>query len=162
MVCVRAAHRNSPTHPDGQVVEALLGCGLQEQELGIISPYRSQLRLIQQALASRSGIDVLTVDKYQGRDKACILMSFARSNGNETTGELLKDWRRINVALTRAKHKLILIGSRRTLQGSAICAALLGALPPGSVVSLTPRSCTAHPGGGGGGSECAAVPAVPV
>ncbi len=138
------------------MVEALLGCGLQEQELGILSPYRSQLRLIQQTLGHRPGLDVLTVDKYQGRDKACIVLSFARSNDQERTGELLKDWRRINVALTRAKHKLVLIGSRRTLQGSAICAALLGALPGGSGVALGAHACTAHPAplaGGGTGHD---------
>ena len=52
----------------------------------------------------------------QGRDKVCILISFVRSNDNEAAGALLADWRRINVAITRARHKLILIGSGSTLR----------------------------------------------
>lgn len=56
------------------------------------------------------------MDKYQGRDKSLILVSFVRSNEDGTLGELLKDWRRLNVAITRAKHKLILLGSVSSLK----------------------------------------------
>ncbi|XP_047165264.1 DNA replication ATP-dependent helicase/nuclease JHS1-like [Vigna umbellata] len=54
---------------------------------------------------------------FQGRDKDCILLSFVRSTENPTScaASLLGDWHRINVALTRAKKKLIMVGSRRTL-----------------------------------------------
>ena len=51
----------------------------------------------------------------QGRDKDCILISFVRSNDDDSAGNLLADWRRINVAITRARHKLVLIGSGSTL-----------------------------------------------
>jgi ATP-dependent exoDNAse (exonuclease V) beta subunit len=66
-----------------------------------------------------------------------------RSNVAASTGELLKDWRRVNVAVTRAKHKLVLVGSRTTLKGgSAICAALMGVLerePAQGGVSTGPK-----------------------
>ena len=57
-------------------------------------------------------------DQVTGRDKECIIISFVRSNDEGNVGELLIDWRRINVALTRAKHKLIMIGSPSTLRVS--------------------------------------------
>lgn len=62
-------------------------------------------------------MEIHTIDKYQGRDKECILVSFARSSENprNCTSSLLGDWHRINVALTRAKKKLILVGSCKTL-----------------------------------------------
>uniref|UniRef100_A0A8C4M878 DNA replication ATP-dependent helicase/nuclease n=1 Tax=Equus asinus asinus TaxID=83772 RepID=A0A8C4M878_EQUAS len=71
-----------------------------------------QLKIINDLLARSSvgPVEVNTVDKYQGRDKSIILVSFVRSSKDGTVGELLKDWRRLNVAITRAKHKLILLG----------------------------------------------------
>lgn len=61
-------------------------------------------------------LEVLTVDKCQGRDKDVVLLSLVRSNEEQNAGNLLKDWRRLNVAITRAKKKLILIGSQKTLR----------------------------------------------
>lgn len=65
---------------------------------------------------SWSEVEVLTVDKCQGRDKDVILLSLVRSNDEHNAGNLLRDWRRLNVAITRAKKKLILIGSQKTLK----------------------------------------------
>lgn len=56
-----------------------------------------------------------TIDKYQGRDKACVIVSLVRSNEGGEVG-LLEDKRRVNVLLSRAKHKLILVGSIATLE----------------------------------------------
>ncbi|XP_045698079.1 DNA replication ATP-dependent helicase/nuclease DNA2 isoform X4 [Phyllostomus hastatus] len=86
--------------------------GCNPSDIGIIAPYRQQLKIINDLLAHSSVgvVEVNTVDKYQGRDKSIILVSFVRSNQDGTLGELLKDWRRLNVAITRAKHKLILLG----------------------------------------------------
>jgi hypothetical protein len=63
-----------------------------------------------------SETETSTVDGFQGRDKDCILISFVRSNERYHTGDLLKDWHRVNVAFTRAKKKLLLIGSESTLR----------------------------------------------
>ncbi|XP_054948890.1 solute carrier family 25 member 16 isoform X7 [Pan paniscus] len=85
--------------------------GCSPSDIGIIAPYRQQLKIINDLLARSIGmVEVNTVDKYQGRDKSIVLVSFVRSNKDGTVGELLKDWRRLNVAITRAKHKLILLG----------------------------------------------------
>eukprot|EP00762_Andalucia_godoyi_P003960 ANDGO_05638.mRNA.1 DNA replication ATP-dependent helicase/nuclease DNA2 len=59
-------------------------------------------------------IEVHTIDKYQGRDKECVIVSLVRSNSEERIGDLLRDWRRMNVALTRSKSKLIIIGNAAT------------------------------------------------
>jgi len=59
-----------------------------------------------------------TADRFQGRDKEVIILSLVRSNEAKSIGELLKDWRRINVAFTRAKTKLLVVGSRDTLKGN--------------------------------------------
>ncbi|XP_042552487.1 DNA replication ATP-dependent helicase/nuclease DNA2 [Dipodomys spectabilis] len=92
--------------------------GCHPSDIGIIAPYRQQLKIINDLLARSSVgmVEVNTVDKYQGRDKRIILVSFVRSNKDGTLGELLKDWRRLNVAITRAKHKLVLVGCEPSLK----------------------------------------------
>jgi len=113
-----------------QIVSALLRCGIGGSSIGVISPYRSQLKLIRLKLGVLLGeIEVHTIDKFQGRDKDCIVISLVRSNSTHNVGDLLKEWRRINVAFTRAKRKLILIGSKCTLErGSQLFAALFALL----------------------------------
>uniref|UniRef100_V9K7U5 DNA replication ATP-dependent helicase/nuclease n=1 Tax=Callorhinchus milii TaxID=7868 RepID=V9K7U5_CALMI len=97
----------------------LLKAGCRGCNIGIIAPYRQQLKTISALLAKEaafSAVEVNTVDKYQGRDKSVIIASFVRSNRDGNLGELLKDWRRLNVAVTRAKHKLIMVGCVPTLR----------------------------------------------
>lgn len=66
------------------------------------------------------GLEVSTIDRYQGRDKPAIILSFVRSNPEGNVGRLLQDNRRLNVALTRAKAKLILVGSFSTLKAGSV------------------------------------------
>ncbi|KFQ76937.1 DNA replication ATP-dependent helicase/nuclease DNA2, partial [Phaethon lepturus] len=86
--------------------------GCKPSDIGIISPYRHQLKMITDLMAKlkENRVEVNTVDKYQGRDKSIIIVSFVRNSNDENLGTLLKDWRRLNVAITRAKHKLIMVG----------------------------------------------------
>ena len=66
------------------------------------------------------------MDRYQGRDKRVVIMSLVRSNADGAVGQLLQDVRRLNVAVTRAKSKLLLVGSRGTLvPGAPVLAALV-------------------------------------
>ncbi|DAZ96408.1 TPA: hypothetical protein N0F65_012489 [Lagenidium giganteum] len=118
----------------GLVVILLLG-GVPEEEVAVVSPFRSQVALITQRLlvlpyfqgrGSLGRVEVSTIDKYQGKDKDVVVVSFVRCNSEKRVGELLTDWRRINVALTRAKQKLLLVGSKQTLSGgSAVLSELL-------------------------------------
>lgn len=103
-----------------QVSEALLSTGVLPSQIGIISPYRQQIKLLShrhQKTPAQRDIEILTADRSQGRDKDCILMSMVRSNDAGQVGDLLRDWRRMNVSLTRARAKLIVFGSRKTLEG---------------------------------------------
>ena len=70
---------------------------------------------IQERLLAAAGVAVMTIDKFQGQDKSAMVISLVRSNTENHTGTLLQDCRRINVALTRAKHKLVLVGNSDTL-----------------------------------------------
>eukprot|EP00210_Caulerpa_lentillifera_P001306 g1257.t1 len=99
------------------LVSALIDFGLEHKQLGIISPYNGQINKIRTLLVEHShhDLEVSTVDRFQGRDKDCIIFSFVRSNQKKETGMLLADWRRINVAITRARKKLLLVGDSSTL-----------------------------------------------
>jgi DNA replication ATP-dependent helicase Dna2 len=100
-----------------QLVNSLLSVGVPADSIGVMTHYRSQLGLLKHSLRSHPDVEMHTTDRFQGRDKEVIILSLVRSNETRSIGELLKDWRRINVAFTRAKTKLLVIGSRETLKG---------------------------------------------
>uniref|UniRef100_A0A8C4Q3P1 DNA replication ATP-dependent helicase/nuclease DNA2 n=1 Tax=Eptatretus burgeri TaxID=7764 RepID=A0A8C4Q3P1_EPTBU len=98
--------------------------GCRAADIGVIAPYRQQIQAVSELTTGRDwaqGLEINTVDKYQGRDKPAIIVSFVRSD----QGELLKDWRRLNVALTRAKFKLLLLGCTPALRNYEPIARLL-------------------------------------
>ena len=99
----------------GQLVTALVVAGLRPEKLVVISPLRSQLKRLKRDLAHIRRLEINTVDKLQGTDRDCILISMVRSNAEGKIGDLLQDRRRINVAVSRAKKKLIIVGSAGTL-----------------------------------------------
>jgi DNA replication ATP-dependent helicase Dna2 len=101
-----------------QLVESLLSVGVPASSIGVMTHYRSQLSLLKHGLRNRHAVEMHTADRFQGRDKEVIILSLVRSNEAKSIGELLKDWRRINVAFTRAKTKLLVVGSRETLKGN--------------------------------------------
>ena len=109
-----------------QLVATLIRSGVAPASIGVVTFYRSQLALIKRNVKAYAGttaaseLEMHTADKYQGRDKEVILLSCTRSNDSNQVGELLKDWRRVNVAITRARSKLVIIGSKSTLGGSDV------------------------------------------
>ena len=91
-------------------------------DIGIITPYSSQSRLIKRSLRrpklkamGLNRIEVSTVDGFQGREKEVIIFTAVRSNETGKVGFLDK-WRRMNVMMTRPRRGLIIIGNRRTLR----------------------------------------------
>ena len=89
---------------------------LNSSEIGIITPYTGQVRAIKDMMAEKfEDVEVKTVDGYQGREKELIIFSCVRSNNDGIVG-FLSDPRRLNVALTRAKRGLIVIGDPETLR----------------------------------------------
>lgn len=96
-----------------KIVNQLLDLGLHPREIGVISPYDDQTDLLSRKINTK-GVEIKTVDGFQGREKEVIVVSFVRSNDMRNIG-FLKELRRLNVSLTRARKKLILVGDRRTL-----------------------------------------------
>ncbi|XP_059214337.1 DNA replication ATP-dependent helicase/nuclease DNA2 [Centropristis striata] len=132
-----------------KLLSLLIKAGCKPSDIGVIAPYRQQLKSISALLQSSAftGVEVNTVDKYQGRDKSLIVFSFVRSTAEEgNLGELLKDWRRLNVAITRAKHKLLMVGSITTLRRYAPVEKLLNHLQQENmIIQLPPAAHMALP-----------------
>ncbi|KKZ68460.1 DNA replication ATP-dependent helicase Dna2 [[Emmonsia] crescens] len=99
-----------------QLVEAFISVGIPARDIGVITLYRSQLSLLKQNLRHHPDLEMHTADRFQGRDKEIIIMSCVRNNSERNVGELFRDWRRVNVAFTRARTKLLIVGSRNTLR----------------------------------------------
>ena len=94
-------------------VQALLDSGLAPAEIAVITPYAAQARLLRERL-NQPEVEIDTVDGFQGREKEAVIVSLVRSNRDGEIG-FLKDIRRMNVALTRARRKLIVIGDSATI-----------------------------------------------
>ncbi|OAX84971.1 hypothetical protein ACJ72_00651 [Emergomyces africanus] len=99
-----------------QLVESFISVGIPARDIGVITLYRSQLSLLKQNLRHHPDLEMHTADRFQGRDKEIIIMSCVRSNSERNVGELFRDWRRVNVAFTRARTKLLIVGSKNTLR----------------------------------------------
>ena len=90
-------------------------------DVGIISPYRAQVQYLRRLLMKkeffkpfRRQISINTVDGFQGQERDVIILSLVRSNDEGQIG-FLRDLRRMNVAITRARMKVIILGDRKTM-----------------------------------------------
>ncbi|EEC48725.1 predicted protein [Phaeodactylum tricornutum CCAP 1055/1] len=132
------------------IVEGFLSCGIEAQAVGVICPFRAQLRVMDECASLASwkskGLEMSTIDRYQGRDKPVVVVSFVRSNEKGRVGRLLQDFRRLNVAITRAKCKLVMVGSFTTLYaGSNVLKPVLNRMRnKDNVVSLSPNVFTTN------------------
>jgi DNA replication ATP-dependent helicase Dna2 len=113
-----------------QLAIALRGLGVLADDIGIIAPYRAQVAAIRQRLYARgeTGITVDTIDRFQGAERRVVLLSFGGvplQELHQHTADLLADPNRLNVALTRAQQKLILIGNRSRLEKVSVLARLV-------------------------------------
>jgi ATP-dependent RNA/DNA helicase IGHMBP2 len=113
-------------------IQATNPAGLQEKfRIGIISPYRAQVTYLQAQMLSypllsavQKSISIGTVDGFQGQEREIVYISMVRSNGRGEIG-FLNDIRRMNVALTRAKMRLVVIGDSATLSAHPFYRAFL-------------------------------------
>lgn len=96
-----------------RILNQLLADGLPPEDIAVIAPYAAQARLLRESSEHRL-VEIDTVDGFQGREKEAVIISLVRSNATGEVG-FLADTRRMNVALTRAKRKLIIIGDSATL-----------------------------------------------
>ncbi|CAI2340965.1 unnamed protein product [Caenorhabditis sp. 36 PRJEB53466] len=89
--------------------------GIKPHEIGVMSAYRKQAELIRNLLKN-DALEVNTVDSYQGREKRVMIWSLTWTENSTKKSELLKDERRVNVALTRARQKLVVIGCKKSAE----------------------------------------------
>jgi superfamily I DNA and/or RNA helicase len=105
-------------------VRALLAAGVAPGDVAVIAPYSAQVRLLREQL-NVDGLEVDSVDGFQGREKEAVVISLVRSNAAGEIG-FLADVRRMNVALTRARRKLIVVGDSATLANHPFYQRLVG------------------------------------
>merc|ERR1711920_608779 len=104
------------------VVKDLLDGGLKPTQVGVVTPYAAQVKLLRTLLAraglptsrEKGGVEINSVDGYQGREKEAIVISTVRSSSSGGLG-FVADWRRANVAFTRARRGLVVVGDPDTL-----------------------------------------------
>uniref|UniRef100_A0A1B0BJL6 DNA replication ATP-dependent helicase/nuclease n=1 Tax=Glossina palpalis gambiensis TaxID=67801 RepID=A0A1B0BJL6_9MUSC len=128
------------------LIEKLLTVGYDSDRIGVIAPYRAQVELLRRLSQEHheyhkrhsgkclniNGIEVNTVDQYQGRDKDIVIYSCSRTGccgQRSRDSEILDDKRRLTVAITRAKHKLIIVGDAACVQQYSPFKTLLGHIP---------------------------------
>ena len=98
--------------------------------IGVMAPYRSQVSTLRKILTTLPPADISTVDQFQGRDKDIIIYSCTRTKVAQTKSKtegicasgsdgIMNDWRRLNVAVTRAKARLWMIGNVDILKNYA-------------------------------------------
>jgi predicted DNA helicase len=104
-------------------VQQLMECGVAAEAIGVIAPYAAQVRHLRELLPI-AGLEIDSVDGFQGREKEAIVITLVRSNDRGEIG-FLRDVRRMNVALTRARRKLLVIGDSATLASDAFYARLI-------------------------------------
>jgi regulator of nonsense transcripts 1 len=105
-----------------KVVTRLLKCGVTPDQIGVITPYEGQRSYVVQYMKTNGTmgrdkyerIEVASVDAFQGREKDYIVVTCVRSNEHQGIG-FLNDPRRLNVALTRAKYGVVILGNPKVL-----------------------------------------------
>ena len=106
-----------------QIVQKLLEtASLNPLETAFISPYAGQVAAAKEVLPKQ--LRISTIDSFQGQEKTIVILSLVRSNDDGDIG-FLKDYRRMNVAITRAKEQLFVIGDSATIGGDAFYNAFL-------------------------------------
>ncbi|XP_015607764.1 DNA replication ATP-dependent helicase/nuclease DNA2 [Cephus cinctus] len=103
-----------------KLIHTLLKAGVNPDDIGVIAPYRAQVSLLKKQVHPHD-IEVNTVDQYQGRDKSVILYSCTKSLPQEKWEkkyefQILDDHQRLTVAITRSKHKLIIVCDKPTME----------------------------------------------
>lgn len=99
-----------------QHVQQLIQAGVQQEAVGIISPYSAQVSMLKKSLSGTfDAIEISTVDGFQGREKEVIILSLVRSNEIREIG-FLSEPRRLNVAMTRPKRQLCVVGDLELLE----------------------------------------------
>ncbi|KAG6034568.1 hypothetical protein E4U19_005589 [Claviceps sp. Clav32 group G5] len=96
-------------------VGGLVAAGVRPEDIAVITPYNAQLAILASLKEQFPGVELGSVDGFQGREKEAIVVSLVRSNPEGEVG-FLGEKRRLNVAMTRPKRSLIVIGDSETMK----------------------------------------------
>ncbi|WP_455644654.1 AAA domain-containing protein [Methanosphaera sp.] len=122
------------------LVESLLKCNINPNEIGIITPYRKQKLYLRKLFRKKSiDVEIDTIYRFQGREKDVILISFCKSSNTSLTKfqkNFLADKNQLNVSITRARKKLIMIGDFSLLGTAENIEELLNQLFPENIIYL--------------------------
>lgn len=105
------------------IARHITGVDYSSASVAVIAPYKEQVILLKELLAE-TNVEVNTVDSFQGQERDVVYISLTRSNATATIG-FLSDYRRMNVAMTRARMKLVLVGDSATLSQNPFYADLI-------------------------------------
>lgn len=115
-----SSHTRNDAEADiiAHLVHGLIAVGVEPAQIAVITPFRDQLKALADRLRPARCL-LSTIDRFQGRDASCVLLSLVKRA--PPLGDLLSDAKRVNVALSRAKHQIILVGSAKVLsENSAV------------------------------------------
>ena len=128
-------------HVAASLARSLIASGVSASDIGIIAPFRAQAARIRQTISDlvECGTTIDTVDRFQGGERSVIILSLTAATpplAKSPLAVFLSDARRLNVALTRARHKLIILGHAAALEGLPLLRDLADhcAAQPGGVV----------------------------
>ncbi len=134
-------HRGTSTYNqanrevDLRLLNALKSAGITDNQIGLITPYKEQQRVLTKALGR--GNIVGTVDSYQGQERDIIILDLVRANPFHEVGFTLQP-NRLNVALSRAREKLIIVANLETFQTHKEFSEIL------TRIQNLPHTCTEH------------------
>jgi predicted DNA helicase len=123
----RGSHsRENPREAEivARLTRTLLDTGIAPSQIAVVAPYDDQVDRLDGMLAG-DGLEVNTVDGFQGREKEVVLVSLVRSNDRGDIG-FLNEPRRFNVALTRARRKAVVVGDGSTVAAGDVFDAFIG------------------------------------
>ena len=118
------SNRDEAAKVVGVVIDLLAVGDLSPHDIGVVTPYNGQVRLLSDLFTQSGGreagerfegLEIKSVDGYQGREKEVIVFSTVRANDRGEVG-FLSDYRRLNVAITRARRGLVVLGHPQTLR----------------------------------------------
>ncbi|GAA0229496.1 AAA domain-containing protein [Haladaptatus pallidirubidus] len=99
-----------------ELVSRFADAGVEREDIGVIAPFRAQVAEISRRVPDSVAVD--TVDRFQGSSKEVIIVSFVATG--DLDSPIFDDYRRVNVALTRAKKSLVLVGDETALRSSPL------------------------------------------
>ncbi|MDO5852439.1 MAG: DEAD/DEAH box helicase, partial [Methanobacteriaceae archaeon] len=120
------------------IIETLLKQNIKPEQIGIISPYKKQQKQIQKIIQN-SKIETDTIYRFQGREKDIIIISFCKSNLEQLKPgqkRFISQTNQLNVSITRAKKKLIIIGDYNILQQTKNTKELIKSINPKNIIHL--------------------------